>query len=176
VISLRRWSDAEIADLLRVRMEAAGYETRYDDLVVDEGLSGVEARAQILRTEKEYARLVWDFAEGSPRTALLAWRASLVPAGDRVVRVRLFRRPDAERIASLSFRQRLVLATVVWHEELSAADAARYLRLPDRACEDVLTHLGDLGVTERRGDRHRVSAGWLKPARSVLRRDHFIES
>jgi hypothetical protein len=176
VLSLRRWSDAEIADLLRVRMVAAGYETRYDDLVVDEGLSGVEARAQILRTEKEYARLVWDFAEGSPRTALLAWRASLVPAGDRVVRVRLFRRPDAERIASLSFRQRLVLATVVWHEELSAADAARYLRLPDRACEDVLMHLGDLGVTERRGDRHRVSAGWLKPARSVLRRDHFIES
>jgi hypothetical protein len=155
-------------------MSAAGCRVRYDDLVVDR-LEGVEGEAQLLRTEAEYARLIWDYAEGCPRTALRCWRNSLVPEGEHAVRVRLFRMPRSQQLEKLTSAQRFILASLVWHGNVSADEAAEVLRLPLRLCADTIAQLGEWGVVETLRARHHVTTEWLQPVRRHLRRAHLIE-
>jgi hypothetical protein len=73
---LAPWSDADIEVLLRRRIARTGFRVHYDELLVAT-VDGVEREARVLATAREYARLIWDFAEGCPAVALDAWRRSL---------------------------------------------------------------------------------------------------
>jgi hypothetical protein len=173
VWKLKPWSDTDIAALLKARTDAAGYRVRYDDLVVDR-VEGVERHAQLLRTETEYARLIWDYADGCPRTALRCWRASLSPAGPRTVSVRLFRRPAVERIERLSQRERFILASLVWHQSVTPGLAAAVLRYPESLCADTLALLRDWQVVREDGGVYRLESDWLQPVRRLLRRENLL--
>jgi hypothetical protein len=173
VWTIKPWSDAEIAALLKARTAAAGYRVRYDDLVVDR-VEGIERRSQLLRTETEYARLIWDYADGCPRTALRCWRASLSPAGPKAVSVRLFRRPAVERIEGLSQRERFILAALVWHQTLTVPLAASVLRYPESLCADTLALLRDWQVAREDAGAFRLESDWLQPVRRLLRRENLL--
>lgn len=173
VFKLKPWSDNEIAELLRTRMQAAGYRVRYDDLVA-ERVEGVRQQNQLVRTETEYARLIWDYADGCPRTALRCWKASLQPAGRKTVSVRLFRRPDISVVLRLTTRERFILAALVWHQTLTAGMAARVLRFPESLCEDTLELLRDSRVVSADDGVYRLESDWLQPVRRLLRRENLI--
>lgn len=175
VIHLDPWPEDQIAALLRARTGAAGYTVRYDDLVVDR-LEGAEAHAQIVGTEREYARLLWDYADGSPAVALECWRSSLIPAGPHAVRVRLFRRPDEALLEHLHPPQRFILASVLWHQSLTCEEAARSLRYPSDLCHESLELLAEWGALEVDAGRYRGAVAWLPAIHRFLRRNHLIEA
>ncbi len=173
-VHLRSWSEARIASLLESRSRESGYEMVYDDLVVDK-LEGVEGEAQLVSTQEGYARLIWDYADGCPRVALHCWKNSLVPDGPGRVRVRLFRRPKADKLESLDDTERFVLASVVWHGSLARDEAVTSLNLSLPVCEDAFDKLHDQGVLEEREGRFHVVTRWLCPVLRFLRRKHLIE-
>ncbi|MEZ4429913.1 MAG: hypothetical protein R3A51_19720 [Nannocystaceae bacterium] len=176
LILLEPWSEAEIAELTHQRVAQAGYTVRYDDLIVDQ-VEGVEAQAQLVSTEREYARLIWDYADGVPLVALHCWRGSLDHEEGKRVRVRLFRRPPVERLEQLGEAQRFLLASVAWHQTLTVAEAMRSLRYPRLACQDALLRLAEWGVLEQAEDeRYRITTAWLRPVFRFLRRHHLIAS
>src|SRR5207253_1305508 len=76
IVHLTPWTDNEIRQLLERRNAASGLTILYDDLLVEDQL-GLDSGAQILTTARDYNRLVWDYAEGSPRVALHVWGRSL---------------------------------------------------------------------------------------------------
>ncbi|MEZ4447958.1 MAG: hypothetical protein R3B09_00680 [Nannocystaceae bacterium] len=174
LIELPPWSEEEIAVLLRRRTDAAGYTVVYDDLIVDR-VEGVEAHAQLVSTEREYARLIWDYADGIPAVALECWRSSLCPEGDRRVRVRLFRRPPESLLEGLDERQRFLLGAVIWHNNLSAPEAALSLRYRMDVCVEGLALLGEWGALTAEDGRYRPSIPWLPAIHRYLRRHHLIE-
>ncbi|MEZ4411148.1 MAG: hypothetical protein R3A52_32400 [Polyangiales bacterium] len=174
VVELAPWSEPDVERLIALRVEASGYEVVYDDLLVDR-IDGVEGEAQVLATEHDYARLIWDWSDGSPRVALHCWQRSLHPDGPNRVRVRLFPRVSADALESLPEPSRFLLAAVVWHESLTAAEASRSLRFDPAACADGLSRLGELGVLYRAGDRYRVSVAWWPVALRFLMRKHLVE-
>lgn len=175
VVVLDVWPEEAIARLLTRRIEAAGYEVLYHDLVVDK-VAGVNAEAQLVSTAAEYARLVWDYADGSPAVALDCWRSSLVPDGDRRVRVRLFRRPRESILEEFEDVDRFVLASVLWHGHLTPCEAALSLCYPRDRCAEGLDLLVEKGVLVRRGDRYSPHISWLPAVFRYLRRHHLIET
>jgi len=175
VVRLPAWSEARIAELLQTRIEASGYAPIYDDLLVDR-VEGLDRQAQLISTGRDYMRLIWDYADGSPRVALHCWTQSLIPDGEGFVRVRLFRAPNPDRLEALSETERFLHAGVVWHENIAPVEAARALRFPLIACEDGLGRLTEAGVLEGRAGRYRVTTRWQRAVIRYLRRKHLIES
>ena len=175
VVHLAPWSESEIGDLLERRNASSGLEIVYDDLLVDDIRDGNDA-ARILTTARDYNRLVWDYAEGSPRVALHVWGRSLVPDGPGRARVRLFRNPDGDVLEKLSEPARFVLASTVWHERLSLEEVASTLGLTREACADAFSRLAENEVAEIEGGYLRVTPRWWPVVIRYLRRKHLIET
>jgi hypothetical protein len=98
-----------------------------------------------------------------------------VPDGASAVRVHLFRMPHAEKLERLTGTQKFILASLVWHQDVSADEAASVLRLPRQLCHDTLALLAEWGVVEAQAERCRITTAWLQPVRRHLRREHLIE-
>ncbi|HEY4121504.1 MAG TPA: hypothetical protein VGM56_26745 [Byssovorax sp.] len=175
VVQVPGWTEDEIKALLEARMQASGYVPSYDDLVVDR-MEGVDGAAQLVSTANEYARLVWDYSDGSPRVALHCWLSSLVAEADRHVRVRLFTRPDANRLEELTEVDRFLLAAVIWHQSLTPADAVCSLRFDPASCAAGFGRLHDMGALVRDGDRYSLSTPWQRAAIRFAYRKHLIEA
>ncbi len=175
VVELSRWSEEEITELLEKRTRAAGLQIVYDDLLVDR-LEGVDAASQLLSTARDYNRLIWDYAEGSPRAALLAWRESLVPAQGRRARVHLFASPNLRALERLKDDEKFVLACVLWHGAITAEDAARSLRLSEETVRVTLRRLTEAGVLIDDAGLHEISEQYWPAATRHLVRNHLIEA
>lgn len=173
-LNLGAWSEQDIAALIHQRVEAAGYDVLYDDLIVDR-VEGVEAKAQLVSTEREYSRLIWDYADGCPKVALHCWRNSLVLDKNKQVRVRLFRRPTESLLEQLNGQQQFLLASLIWHETLTVAEAMQSLRYARIVCQDTYTLLTEWGVLEvLEGARYQVTTPWLRAVNRYLRRHHLL--
>jgi len=175
VVTLGPWSEAEIHTLLVSRTALTAHEVLYDDLVIAK--ADVEDRElQLLTTAREYARLLWDFAEGSPATALDAWRRSLHPVHlkKHLLRVRLFPQPPDHVLDGLDATGRFALAAVMWNGVISAAQASRALRLPGADVKDALRRLREDGVLVENGGRYRLHVAWWSISSRFLRRKHLI--
>lgn len=176
VVRLAGWRDEEITALLRQRTTESGYEVVYDDLVVRD-VEGVERAAHLVTTEREYMRLLWDYSDGSPRVALHFWARSLVPDGDHRVRARLFHGPDVDLLESLEETHRFVLACVLWHENVTAAEASVSLRYPPVVVDDAIARLTEIGALTLTADgaRHRITTHWVRAIVRFLMRKHLVE-
>jgi hypothetical protein len=142
----------------------------YDALLAEEA-RGDEARS--LATEAEYARLVWDFALGSPRAALACWRASLRVSGNGELAVHLFTRPASTLLDQLSDPERFALSALAWNELLAIDDAAAAARVPLPNARAALLGLADAGALRVRGDELEVTALWWPVVTRFLRRKHL---
>ncbi|AKT37005.1 AAA family ATPase [Chondromyces crocatus] len=173
-VHLPRWTEQEIAALVHSRNARSGYSISYDDLLLEE-VGGHEREARLVSTEQDYMRLLWDHANGSPRVALHFWLRSLVPDGDGQVRVRLFRSPYEDDLEALDEPSRFVLASVVWHGDVSPEEAEFSLRYPVSQCEAALVRLEELGVLAEDERRYRVTTRWQGAVNGFLLRKHLIE-
>jgi len=173
IIKIRPWTDTRIAALLDARSKASGYEIVYDDLIVDK-MEGVEGQAQLISTQQDYSRLIWDYADGCPEVALLCWRNSLQPDGPNRLRVRLFRLPNANALEALNDPERFLLASVVWHGSITASDAVVSLNMSMSQCMASIEKLIDDGVLEEKDSYYHVVPRWVCPVIRFLRRKHLI--
>ena len=173
VVQLPPWSEEQIGEAIQRRMEAAGCVAIWDDLL-EERLDGGTLETEVLRTSERYRRLLWDHSGGNPRVALHFWLRSLVPDGAKRVRVRLFEASSAAALDLLDDDRRFLLASVVLHGTLTAAEAARTLREPLADCQLRLAALereGWLGVND---GRYAVTTRWYREVLRQLRRKHLL--
>jgi len=183
-VRMKGWSEHEISDLIELRMKAAGFTADYGDLQLD---SNLPTRSSVLplgpdglpmdgaeRTSDRYHRIVWDYADGNPRVALHFWRHSLLPDGDARVKVRLFATPSLALLEATGLRTRFLLAALLQHENLSAAEAARTLRQSEAECESELAGLHAKGVLSVQGGRYRVDSHWNRAVLRFLQRKKLL--
>lgn len=173
VVQLGPWSEAQLGLLIDRRMKAAGCMPVWDDLLI-ERLDGGTLETEVLRTSERYRRLLWDHAGGNPRVALYFWLRSLVPDGPGRVRVRLFEAPAPGPLEKLEDEGRFLLASVVLHGSLTAAEAARTLRQPLTDCEIRLAALEREGWLAADGDRFAPTTRWYRQVLRHLRRKHML--
>lgn len=173
VVQLPPWSEEQIGDAIQRRMEAAGCVAVWDDLL-EERLDGGTLETEVLRTSERYRRLLWDHSGGNPRVALHFWLRSLVPDGAERVRVRLFEAPSAAALDLLDDDRRFLLASVVLHGTLTAAEAARTLREPLADCQIRLASLEREGWLGAAAGRYAVTTHWYREVLRQLRRKHLL--
>ncbi|WP_437760053.1 hypothetical protein [Sorangium sp. So ce1389] len=173
IVQLAPWPEPKLGELLGGRVRASGFTLSFDDLLLDE--DAADRQAYATATERDYNRLIWDYSQGSPRVALHYWLRSLRPAGDRRLRVQLFRGPSGDDLEELGELERFVLASVVWHDSLTTEEASISLGFPRLPCENALSRLVDLGVIDDLGGRHRVTTRWQSAVTTFLLRKHLIQ-
>ena len=168
------WSEAQIRQLLRQRMQASGLRFNFADLVLD-GMEGVTSSATLVESEEGYTRLLWDYADGNPRVALHFFLRSLAPEGGRRLRVRLFRAPDPLRLEEGGEASLFLLAALVTHESINLADLSRVVRYPPSDCRIQTDRLLDLGAVVAGDDGLlRVSTTWHRAMVRLLARRNTL--
>lgn len=170
---LPAWTEERIGELLRTRTAAAGATVTFDDLLTD-GRYYAGERGRQIETEAGYVRLLWNYSDGNPRTALHFWTRSLVPGPAGRLRVRLFRAPAAEELEVLSQQSRFLLAAIVVHENLSLQEAAIVTRSSAAICRIHLNRLEDRGLLRREKGRYRLTTHWHRAVLRFLKRGNMI--
>lgn len=170
---LTPWDEERIGELIRRRTAHCGVTLSFDDLVVQR-MEGISDENRLLETEQGYHRLLWDYSDGNPRVALHFWLRSLVPDGDRKVRVRLFRAPDTETLEKLPEQPMFILAAIASHQNLSVGEAVATTRYPALACEGALERLRGDGIVRRDGGRYRITTHWLRAVIRFMRRKNLL--
>lgn len=171
--TLAGWSEEELGELLRKRSLAAEIAVEYDDLI-EERTYDASGRERLLETEAGYMRLLWDYSDGNPRSALHFWLRSLVPVDDKRFRVRLFRAPEAAELEALGPRTGFLLKAIVVHENLSLRELSVATRYPVPVCRMLISRLEDLDVLRRDRMRYRLTTRWHRAAVRFLRRGNLI--
>ncbi len=172
------WSHEDLRRLILSRMRRSGFRTNFIDLLVTR-LEGVKTSAQIIRTSQGYFRLLCDFAGGNPRVASHFWLRSLVPdATKRRARVHLFSAPNIEDLEKLPDDIAFVLAAVVEHENLTAAELAMVSNFSPEFCRFALRYCRERGYMFRSQGtgRTKVSTYWQQTIVRYLKRKHLLYS
>ncbi len=175
VLRLDGWSEEDIGALIDRRMSEAGFTVTYEDLLDDAAAPG-ELELEAARTAERYRRLLWDYAAGNPRIALHFWLRSLVPDGERRLRVRLFEAPSEAALEALSEQERFLLQAVVLHDHATPGEAAASLGYPVDRCEltfEALARRGILRIDPRDGAYH-LTTRWFRAVTGFLARKHLI--
>jgi len=170
---LEGWTEEEIAALIESRMRIAGLRVSYADLL-ESTVHPARRAYELRRIRERYLRLLWDYSDGVPQVALHFWLRSLVPDGDRGVRVRLFQAPSADELESLEEQTRFMLHALIAHENLSVEEAQAVLHLPHGECLSLLEMLRARGYVERRRGRYRVDIPYNRAVIRYLRRKHLL--
>ncbi|MEO7824192.1 MAG: ATP-binding protein [Paraperlucidibaca sp.] len=178
-LALPPWSDQRIGELIDARMELAGFTADYDSLLNNDALTPSPAPLandeDAERTADRYHRLVWDYADGNPRLALHFFRLSLSWRGDKRVEVHLFPMPPMSALEGFATRTHYVLACLVQHENLTAAEAAASLCFALHECQRALYLLHERGfLTVSDGQRYRVSSHWNRAVLRFLQRKKLL--
>lgn len=173
-VSLPAWPEEAIANLIRNRMEHYGYEMSFKDLLVGH-LEGTALDNAIVQTSEEYLRLLWDYADGNPRIAIHFWLHSLIPAGEKLVRVRLFEAPPLDELENLHEQSRFMLAAVILHENLTIKEASLVLRYSAQDCAALFAFLEAHGFIESdEHQRFRVTPRWYRAVTRHLSRKRLL--
>jgi hypothetical protein len=175
VIRLSKWPEEAIGELIDARMAAAGWTAVWDDLLPPR-VAAADRDFERTRMRDRYLRLLWDYSDGNPRVALHFWLRSLVVDGEHQVRVRLFDGPSPDELEWLSTESRFLLAAVVLHENLSAEETTRVLRVTRGHGLAVFEQLLARGVLEYEDNRYRVAALWSRAAVRYLHRKNLLET
>lgn len=175
VITMRRWSEIEIGELIETRTRSAGVVPSFERLLGTPPVTDAEARAgAVARMRASYARLVWDYALGNPAVALEAWCSSLRCSDERGILVELFSPPPLAPLEGLSDHALFALRAVLQMEPASLDDVVSATRLTPAAVESTLRFAVAHGFLEVEDGRHRVTWAWYRPLTSFLERRHLI--
>ncbi len=171
------WPEDAIGQLIEVRMEAAGCEADFRDLLLDP-LVGDELQEELARTAERFRRLLWDYADGNPRVAIHYWLRSLVPVpGDPArMKIHLFIAPDDKDLEALEEESTFALASIAIHENLTLDEMASALAYPREVCLAAVGHLRSQGMIAVAEGTYRVTPKHYRSVVRYLRRKNLIHS
>ncbi|PRQ05909.1 hypothetical protein ENSA5_00210 [Enhygromyxa salina] len=190
VVTLPRWNEQQIGELIRERSAAAQITPNFDEIVIPRQFDvatvgdSLEVGLQVSeqqRAEMGFYRILWDHAKGNPAVALHFWRKSLfvVPSaeGAEKTMVRLFQEPAAADLDEVGPTLHFVLRGVVQLGVASPSDLVACTQLPPADVADALRFALARGWVDRVGvqaDRYRVTWHWYRAITDMLRRQHLL--
>ncbi len=177
VVTLPRWTEEQLGELIRARCKEAKVEPSFEGLVVPrpaDPLAGSDGTPDDQRTEAGYYRLLWDFSRGNPAVALHAFRESLFVGPEQKTIVRLFKEPPSKEIESLSLPLMFVLRAVVQLDVAREHELVGATQLPAADVSDALRFCLTRGYVERYDVGVRVAWHWFRTITNVLQRQHLL--
>ncbi len=174
VVTLSRWSEDRITELLSSRTTRAGITPRFDSLIQDANAPPEALLGDKERTQRGFFRMLWDFSDGNPSVALHFWRTSLRQRPDGEVQVLLFDAPEPTDLESMPLPVLFVLRALVQMGQATAETLAAATREPLHDVQDVLRFGAEAGWLDRDKDAYRLSWQWYRAVTRVLSRQHLL--
>lgn len=116
VVHLQPWSEEHLAQWLTGQALAAGLDPSFEELVVWDGDGSAPPSdhvEEVLAAERSFFRMVWDYTDGNPGSALELWQRALLRRTDGQLLVRLPDLPDPSAIDGLPTSLHFVLRAIV---------------------------------------------------------------
>lgn len=173
VLFLAPWSPAQVVELTRLRSRAADLAPRYDGLVVPRQLGSSSYRTGRYHTERDFCRLLSDYANGNPAVALHFFRESLVERAGTVF-VRLFQSPSAAPLDDLPASVAYVLRALHQLEVAREEDVVACTELRAAEVADALRLARSRGYVEPVDGSIRLSLHWYRAVDFALQRRHLL--
>ncbi len=173
VIRLKKWTETQISELVRSRATASELAPRFDDLVVPRQIDVSSYGTGTDHTERDYCRILWDYAKGNPAVALHFWRESL-GMRDGEPYVRLFRPPSVSGLEDLPSSVYFVLRAMVQLGLALESDIVECTHLDPTDVADALRLARSRRYVEKAGNRQRVTLPWYRAVTQVLQRRHLL--
>lgn len=176
VVRLTRWTDEGIARLLTTRNQAAGLQVDFTPLMgeLPADADEVDLKEALQRTELNYYRLVWDYADGNPGVALRVWAESLeVGPNDRIY-ARVFQPPDPKVFEGLPDSARFVLRAIVQLERARPETVSQATGIALAEVDDALRYGSVRGYFEENDQGFAVTGRWFRAITRYLARHHLL--
>ena len=173
VVLLKRWTEAEIGELVRLRSKEAEFEPLFDELVLPAQFDTEDIGGQERHTQQNYARILWDYSSGNPAVALRFFEESLGVRDDKVY-VRLFRAPPLTELADLPASMYFVLRSVLQLGQAIEKDVVSCTDLNPADVSDALRMALKRNYLVRHGDNIQISLYWYRAIVQVLQRHHLV--
>lgn len=171
VVELRAWTIEELQALVERRNAESGYSASFASLVAaHEDTSDNREMFDVIETARGYFGYLHEYSGGIPRVAMLYWLESLHPSDrEGVLDVDLFERPDTSVFGQFTNDHWFILAALVQHGGLSAAELHDLLERNEGSCARALDLFADQDIVVIDPTTHRatITARFWRP---VLRR------
>lgn len=152
IISLERWSEDEIGELMTNSASAAGIEPDFSRLVLPRRLDEMAYEAESDRKQHGFSRILWYASDGNPAVALRHWNDSLRVLENGKVAVHLFAQRSMEDLEDLNLTTQFILRSIVQMEYATVEDILETTRLPEGDVRNSIRGLLVRGLIEKEGD------------------------
>lgn len=150
IVHLEPWRTEELEGLVMARSADTGYQTTFQDLVIDTG-GGSHAQYEVVKTTRSYFRLLGELTGGNPAVALRYWLSSLrfephlaTATGrgrpDRVLRVGLYSPDPPKALVDASDEVLFLLTCIAVHASVTPTQLAAILRLRADVVQRMLSY------------------------------------
>lgn len=176
LVQVPNWTAEEIQKLVLLRNKRTGFELRFNDLLLSDDRTQ-SGGLELVEESEGYFRLLWESSGGNPRIATKLWLSSLSFLREKQLAVGLFRESSSEALSGVKDDVLFSLAAICQHENLSAAELARVLNLPEGFARFAIQYLNESGVLEAKdasGERYTLAPTHYRAALRLLRRRHLI--
>lgn len=170
------WTDAGIANLISARTAHLDATPDFSRLLgeLPPDADDEDIQEALDRTETNYYRLIWDYADGNPGVALTAWRGSLGVDPNGTLCVRVFHAPDPEELEGLPDSTKFVLRAVVQLERATPESIGRATGVGLREVYDALRFGTARGYFDENEQGFAVTWQWFRAITRYLARHHLL--
>ncbi len=178
VIRLAPWTDAGIANLITARCETAKVDVDFSHLLgeLPPDADEIDVQEALDRTEMNYYRLIWDYADGNPGVALTVWHDSLGLDPEGHVSVKVFQAPDPEALEGLPDSTKFVLRAVIQLERADSRSISRATGVAISDVDDALRFGSARGYFDHTAEGYAVTWPWFRAITRYLARHHLLVS
>ena len=176
VVRLKPWSEECIAELLKRRSEAAGFDPDFSLLVrkVVQG-DAADFAERLARTREGYYRVLWDYSGGNAAVSLHFWRQSLGQTQRGRVCAGLFGPPSTRDLEQLPDSTCFVLRALLRLDFANEGQLAQATRLDVEQVRNAVHYaMRRQYLTRDNEGQLRVSWQWYRAITLVLQRKHFL--
>ncbi len=114
---------------------------------------------KVLRQQKLYFRILWDYTGGNPRQALYFWKTS-INFNKSITSVSLFDIPEQSVLENLRDKSLMLLAALVEHNGLTLEGLETVLNEPRSVVRRWIEEMTPYGIIYSFGDSDSTHCGW----------------
>ena len=171
-ITMQRWTQQGIRDLILRRHKASRRQLSFDDLLL---ASTSHSETATRAAESRCFSLLWDQSSGIPSVALAIWMNSARNPAKGLIEMGVPERPTSTTLQNLSDDHLFVYAALVVHESLNTQQAHAVTHLSEAIVRRTLKQGLDQGFLKRKSHgRYIINPLWQIQLCQLLRRKNFL--
>jgi hypothetical protein len=175
VVKLPPWTVEQLADLIQLRIQAAGIEPDYSRFNLPPLFDEAELTTMEERRRYGFSRILWSASDGNPEISLRLYVKSLAVHDDGGVFIRMPIPPNIEQLDVVGSEQLLVLRVIAQCGYATPEEVQECLALPLDSVQEIFRVMQWRGWIEAVNGYFRIKWTWYRAITRKLIRQNLLE-